>query len=186
MDSWKCAKISGEGSKVKVVVVYSSKTGNTEKICRAAAGSCQDYEIYSVREAPAAPVCDVLILGFWVDRGMPDREFQNFVAGLRDTKIILLGTLGAWPDSEHADECRKGAAALVGGNGNVLLGTFLCQGKVDPAVIEMMKKFAGDVHPMTEERKARLAEAEKHPDDNDCANVRSFVSGLLIKHFGSH
>ena len=35
------------------------------------------------------------------------------------------------------------------------------------------------VHPMTEERKARLAEAAKHPDENDCENARAFLRGVL-------
>ena len=36
----------------------------------------------------------------------------------------------------------------------------------------MMQKMASDVHPMTPERKARLEEAAKHPDEADCPSGR--------------
>ena len=51
--------------------------------------------------------------------------------------------------------------------GNEVLGTFICQGRIDPAVLEMMRKMASAAHPMTPERQARIREAEKHPDEAD-------------------
>ena len=42
----------------------------------------------------------------------------------------------------------------------------------------MMQKVASDVHPMTPERKARLEEAAKHPDEADCSGRRKPSRGL--------
>ena len=36
----------------------------------------------------------------------------------------------------------------------------------------MMQKMANNAHPMTEERRARLEEAAKHPDAEDCRKAR--------------
>lgn len=166
---------------MKTLFVFSSQTGNTEKICRAAAEVMPGCTIFSVQDAPAPDGHDLIVLGFWVDRGMPDAKAAAYLEGIRDTKVALLGTLGAWPDSAHARECRIKAEGLLAGRGNEVLGTFLCQGKVDPRVVEMMQRMAAQIHPMTEERKARLAEAARHPDEQDCENARAFMRGIQAK-----
>ena len=42
----------------------------------------------------------------------------------------------------------------------------------------MMQKMASDVHPMTPERKARLEEAAKHPDEADCLRAQEAFKGF--------
>lgn len=58
------------------------------------------------------------------------------------------------------------------------MGSFLCQGRVDPAVVAMMQKMADNAHPMTDERRARLEEAAKHPDEEDCRQAREYITAL--------
>lgn len=163
---------------MKTLVVYSSQTGNTEKVCRAAAEVLSDCEVFAVENAPAAEGYALVVVGYWVDKGMPDARAKAYIQNISGASVALLGTLGAWPDSDHARECIAKGEALLEGRGNQVLGTFLCQGKVDPRIVEMMQKMAGNVHPMTEERKARLAEAAKHPDAKDCENARAFLRGV--------
>jgi hypothetical protein len=95
-------------------------------------------------------------------------------------KVGLFGTLGAKPDSDHAQESIRRAVELV--SGNHVVGTFLCQGRIDPEVVAMMKKHATDIHPMTPERIANIEAAESHPDEADLANAqaafRQMVQGL--------
>lgn len=166
---------------MKTLFVFSSQTGNTEKICRAAAEVLPGCAIFPVEDAPAPEGYDLVAVGFWVDRGMPDTRAKAYLEGIRHARVALLGTLGAWPDSEHAQECRTQAEALLSGRDNVVAGSFLCQGKVDPRVVEMMQKVAAREHPMTEERKARLAEAAKHPDEQDCENARAFMRAVVAQ-----
>lgn len=166
---------------MKVLIVYSSLTGNTEKICRAAAEVLERAQIYPVSQAPGAEGCDLVVVGYWVDKGAPDAKAAAYLDGLANTKVALLGTLGACPNSEHAQSCRRKGEARLEGRGNNILGSFLCQGKVDPKVVEMMRQKAADVHPMTQERQARLAEAAKHPDERDCENARAFLRGIIAQ-----
>ena len=85
-----------------------------------------------------------------MDKGKPDAKAKDYMKRAQGRKVGLFGTLGAWPDSDHARECLDKARELMAGN--EVLGTFICQGRIDPAVLEMMRKMASDVHPMTPER----------------------------------
>ena len=84
-------------------------------------------------------------------------------------KSFFFGTLGAWPDSPHARRCAEGARALLEEGGNTVLDGFLCQGRVDPKILEISRQKGR--HPMTPERRARLEEAARHPDTADLAEA---------------
>ena len=155
---------------MKSLVVYSSRTGNTRKIAEAVAGALPGCELHPVESAPAPVGYDLVAVGYWVDRGQPDARARAYLKTMKDANVALFGTLGAWPDSDHARDCIAQGEALAA-ECNVL-GTFLCQGKVDPRVIAMMRKTVPGAHPMTPERRARLEEAAKHPDEADCRRAR--------------
>jgi len=134
--------------------------------------------IFSAKEAPDPSGYDFLALGFWVDKGTVNAGAAKYMKTVNAKRIGLFGTLGAYPDSDHARQCLKKARALV--RDNDILGEFLCQGKVDPALIKMMEtKMKDDPHhSMTPERKARLEEAAKHPDEKDLADARALFAEL--------
>ncbi|MDR3176710.1 MAG: flavodoxin family protein [Desulfovibrio sp.] len=164
---------------MNAAVVYSSRTGNTRKIAEAVhsvmpAGT----DIFPVEEAPEPASYDFLALGFWVDKGEPDAAMLAYMDRVQGKSVGLFGTLGAWPDSDHARDTMQKAVARM--QGNRVLGTFICQGRVDPKLIAAMAKMGpNNPHVMDEARKARLAEAAKHPDENDCAAARKTFAGIL-------
>ena len=168
---------------MKALVVYSSRTGNTRKIAEAIAAVLPGCEIHPVESAPAPEGYDLVAVGYWVDKGMPDAQAKAYLETVRDAKVALFGTLGAWPDSEHARDCIRKSEALLKEpeRGNTVMGSFICQGKVDPRVVEMMNKVAADVHPMTPERKARLEEAARHPDDTDRARAKECFLAFAVR-----
>ena len=159
---------------MKSLVVYSSRTGNTRKVAQAVAEALPGCSLHPVEDAPDPGGFDLVVVGYWVDKGLPDAEAQKYMERIRGCNVALFGTLGAWPHSDHAAQCKVQGEALLDGpeRNNRVLGTFLCQGRVDPAIVAMMQKMAGDAHPMTEERRARLEEAAKHPDAEDCRMAR--------------
>lgn len=151
---------------MKSLVVYSSRTGNTRKVANAVFDSLPgEKEIFPVEQAPPANGYDFVAIGFWVDKGRPDDQAAAYMKTVQDTPVGLFGTLGAKPDSPHARDCIRRAGDLV--TGSRVAGTFLCQGRIAPAVVEMMIKTASHVHPMTPERMANIKAAESHPDDAD-------------------
>ena len=164
---------------MKSVVVYSSRTGNTQKVARAIYEALPEpKEIFSAKEAPDPSAYDFLALGFWVDKGTANAGSARYMKSVTGKKIGLFGTLGAYPDSDHARQCMEKARQMV--QDNEILGEFLCQGKVDPDLIKMMEtKMKNDPHhSMTPERRARLEEAAKHPDEKDLADARALFAEL--------
>ncbi len=163
---------------MKSLIVYSSRTGNTRAVAEAIKEVIPSpCDIKAVEDAPDPEAYDFIAMGYWVDKGMPDAKAKAYMKTIKGKKVGLFGTLGAYPDSEHGDDCRAKAAELM--EGNELLGQFLCQGKVDPKVLEMMAKKFSDQHPMTEERKARIEEARKHPNETDFSAARKAFKEML-------
>lgn len=167
---------------MKTLVIYSSLTGNTKKVAEAVAEVMPECTVLPVEEAPASvQEYDLVAVGYWVDKGMPDGKTRSWLGGVENARLAFFGTLGAWPDSDHAKECMAHGEklALEPERGNTVLGSWLCQGRIDPRILEVMAKMAGNIHPMTEERRARIAEAAKHPDDDDCRRAQDFIRRML-------
>lgn len=167
---------------MKTLVIYSSLTGNTKKVAEAMAEVMPECTVLPVEEAPASvQEYDLVAVGYWVDKGMPDGKTRSWLGGVENARLAFFGTLGAWPDSDHAKECMAHGEklALEPERGNTVLGSWLCQGRIDPRILEVMAKMAGNIHPMTEERRARIAEAAKHPDDDDCRRAQDFILRML-------
>ncbi|MBA2883193.1 flavodoxin [Desulfosalsimonas propionicica] len=176
---------------MKSMVVCSSRTGNTLKVAQAV------YEVlplpralYPVDDAPDPDACDFIALGFWVDKGTADEKARRYLEKLKGKPIFLFGTLGAYPGSEHGKKCMENVKALAADN--QILGTFLCQGRVDPEMIKWMEENLQDDphHGMTPERRARLREAERHPNADDLAaagnRLKETLNKMKKKRQGSH
>jgi hypothetical protein len=123
--------------------------------------------IAAVEENPDSAGADWVLVGFWADRGNADAKALQYIGSLEGRNVGLFGTLGAYPDSEHARDMGKKVEAAAAEK-NTVLGCFLCQGKIDPALTERFKSLPADnPHAMTEERMKRHLEAAKHPDEKD-------------------
>lgn len=166
---------AGPAPAPRAAVVYSSVTGNTRRVAEAL--TLERFPLFSVTQAPDLDAYDLLALGFWVRKGLPDARAQRCWAGLHGKRIFLFGTLGAWPHSAHARRCLEGAHALLTANGNQIVGEFLCQGRVSPQVLAASARKG--THPMTEGRAARLAEAARHPHAGDLAAARACWQSVL-------
>jgi flavodoxin len=166
---------------MKNLIVYSSRTGNTRKIAEAILTVMPEgTALFPVENAPDPSDYDFVALGFWVDKGAPDCAMLKYMGQIREKNVGLFATLGAWPNSEHALDCMKKATNLL--SGSRVLGTFICQGKIDPELLATMEKMGkNSPHPMTEERKTRIAEAAKHPNEADCEAARKVFADIALQ-----
>ncbi len=159
---------------MKSLVLYSSVTGNTKKLAEAMASALPNPTLLPIDEAVPYADYDIIAIGYWVLRGMPDLKVLEYFKGLKSANVILFGTLGAYVHSEHAQKCIRQSEESVRVN-NEVLGSFLCMGKVDSYHV------ANSRHAMTPERKARLDEAAKHPNEQDFEAARAFVASILTQ-----
>lgn len=159
---------------MKILLTYSSKTGNTKAVAEAILKTLpQGTDFFAVSEVKDLNNYDAVIVGFWIDKGLPNEEALNFMETIKNKKMGYFFTLGAYPDSPHAEDCHKSAKELLTKNGNEVLAGFGCQGKIDPALTEMFKSLPKDhPHYMNEERRKRHEEAAKHPDKKDFENAK--------------
>lgn len=166
----------------KSLVVYSSLTGNTKKVAEAVRSVIPNCDICSIDNLPEnLHEYYFISVGYWVDRGLPDAKSKKFIQSIKNMNVALFGTLGAYPDSPHAKGCIRDSENMlkISGKNNNVLGSFLCLGKIDEKLLDYMGKFMGDSHPMTPERKARLLEAQTHPDNNDLENAKKVFTGFV-------
>lgn len=167
---------------MKTLIVYSSLTGNTKKVAQAIWEVCGDRPaLFSIEESPTPDDYDLVLVGFWVDRGAPDKKAQAYISSLQGKTVGLFATLGAYPDSEHAAQSMQAAVNLLA-DSNRLAGTFICQGKVDPKLVEQFQKLpVGHPHAMDPARIERLREAVKHPDEADLGRAKTVFAELYRK-----
>ena len=166
----------------KSLVIYSSLTGNTKKVAEAVQSVIPNCDIFPIDNLPEnIDEYYFISVGYWVDRGLPDAKSKKLIRSLKNMNVALFGTLGAYPDSPHAKGCIRDSETMLktAGKNNNVLGSFLCLGKIDPKLMDYMGKFMGETHPLTPERKARLLEAQTHPDNNDLENAKAVFKGFV-------
>ncbi len=174
--------ISTNNFPAKILIVYSSRTGNTRRVAQALLDALPaGADLFPLAKAPDPAGYDLVLVGFWAKRGGPNPAAKAFLERLAGAKLALFGTMGARVGSPHAEAIA--AAARRAAAGNTVLGVFLCSGRVDPAWLEY-RTAIGKAHPMTAERAARLAEVASHPDAEDLQAAGRFARDMARAAFG--
>lgn len=159
---------------MKVLIAYSTLTGNTKKVCEAASKAFTNVELKSITEVTDLNY-DLIVVGTWIDKGTADMKAIKFIEKIKEKRVAFIFTLGAYPDSQHAMDCIEKITKLFVDNGNEVIGHYHCQGAIDPRLIEMMKT---KLEP-TPERIKRWEDASKHPDQNDLDNAYKYFKELV-------
>lgn len=166
---------------MKFLITYSSRTGNTRKIAEALAKKAPEGSVLSdMAEAPSTDDFDVIFVGYWIDRSMPDAKAKKFLHSLEGKKVVLFETMGADPTSEHAYTTFANTGTCLS-EGNQVMGVLAFQGTVDPALIAMMKKMpAGSAH-NSAQMEATTKEAAKHPNEEDFRKAEAYMERFVAK-----
>ena len=165
----------------KWAVIYSSVTGNTRQIAEAIAGQAGDADLFRVQDAPHdLSGYEVVAVGYWLRLGRPDPMSLKYLAGVKNATVLFFQTHGALPDSEHAITSFARAGYALG-EGCEILGTFGCQGKINPALLERRKQSGPDDPHGGPESIERWKKAASHPDAKDIAEAKAFVDSMKKK-----
>ena len=164
---------------MKYLVVYSSRTGNTERIAReifqALPGTSKDLQKIEEQRGEA----ETYFVGFWKDKGICSSDIMEFLEGLHRKQVALFGTCGMGEDRNYCRQVARRVEALIPED-NRYLGSFLCSGKMSPQVLEryrtMQQKQDG---PEIRQMIQMYEEAMLHPDGRDLNNARIFAREIV-------
>ena len=155
---------------MKILITYSSKTGNTKKLASGIYKNIREecglnVSIKPINEVKCIEDYDAILIGYWVDKGGPNKEAKEFMKGIRNKKVGIFATLGAYPDSNHGFNSLVKGEDLLKEN-NAIIGKYICQGAVDSNLIEAFKKLdSNNYHAITDEKLRRYKIAKLHPND---------------------
>lgn len=164
---------------MKYLVIYSSRTGNTEKIAMEIFGALpgKSKDIQKVEEQSGE--ADTYFVGFWNDKGICGGEIMEFLEGLHGKQVAIFGTCGMGENREYCRQVSKRVEALIPED-NQYLGSFLCSGKMVPQVLERYRMIQRQKDSLQIRQMIQYCEeAMLHPDSRDLANARAFVKEIL-------
>lgn len=165
------------------IIIFSTVTGNGYKLAVAAAEGMKNYYgPYNIRYADDPRVIekfDTFVLTYWCNRGTADDDTINLISKLHKKKILMLGSLGAAPDTDHARKVYENVSALASAD-NVLLGHYLCRGSIDLNRTALRTKIPeGEKGHLSLERFEKQKQSLGHPDGEELANAARFVAEIL-------
>ncbi len=162
---------------MKYAVVYASATGNTAMLAEEIRSYMKNAECVYFGEAKEnIPPADIIFAGFWTDKGNCSDEIGNYLAGLQGQKIFLFGTAGFGGSKEYFSRILEQVKGHIP-DGNTVIGTFMCQGKMPASVKARYEKML-ESDPENERIKAMLInfdQALSHPDHHDLEELRAAV-----------
>lgn len=160
---------------MKSLVVYSSQSGNTKKLAEAACLALGDAcDLFPVDQAPDPAGYDLVAAGFWLQAGRPDSKSDAFLGRLKDHggRVFLFATHGAAATSAHARQAMDHAVSAV--SPAKIVGTFNCQGAVQPAVLEKVRAKTPPP-PWIDDAPS----AQGHPDADDLEGLQQALKSSL-------
>ena len=168
---------------MKYSVVYTSPTGNTQQLAQEirAALPQEDCCYFGAPDAQAMQA-ELVFVGFWTEKGSCDAKPGEFLQQLQGKKVFLFGTAGFGGEPAYFESILNRVAQCLG-QGNTLIGTFMCQGRMPMAVRERYEKMlsAPASHRMPDPRKMlkNFDRALPHPDEGDLARLKAAVASGL-------
>ena len=171
---------------MKILITYLSQTGNTEKIAKAIseeASPTHEVETKKLEEVNPENLSgyDLLFIGSPIHAGNLAAAVKDFLSRFqtmpgKKMAGFLTHAGSAYPDQimSKFTEPFKTASEK---NGLQYLGCFSCQGFLNPAIHEMVKKGQN----LTDEQWAeRVKEMTGHPNAEDLAKAKEFARKVLV------
>lgn len=116
-------------------IICSSKTGNTAKLAQRARDVLGDAIVDSVADA------DTVLLGSWTDKDGLDPALSDALAALDGKRVFLFGTCGFGGSQAYYDRVLDRFQSALP-EGAEVVGRFMCQGQMPPAVRERYVRMA--------------------------------------------
>lgn len=155
----------------------SSLTGNTKMLADAIYDvlpkeNCDFYGNVKTQ----IPQSEMLYIGFWTDKGTADCDTLKLLQSLKNRKVFLFGTAGFGGSDEYFKKILSRVKQSLDLS-NVVVGEYMCQGKMPQAVKERYLKMKEQPeHPANLDMLIEnFDRALPHPDAADLEKLRSAI-----------
>lgn len=166
---------------MKYAVVYSSRTGNTAMLAQKIREVMKDHAcVWFGEPDEKALEADLVMVGFWTDKGTCDGTVDAFLQKLHGKKVYLFGTAGFGGAPAYFAKILASVKEKVPAD-NTLTGSYMCQGKMPMAVRRHYESMLDDPEKGAMMRKMieNFDEALSHPDQNDLGQLAENVKEAL-------
>lgn len=153
-------------------IICSSKTGNTEKLAQRA------REVLGEKGEGPVTDADLVLLGSWTDKGGMDPALADSLPQLVGKRVFLFGTCGFGGSQAYYDRVLDRFSAALP-EGAQVVGRFMCQGQMPPAVRERYVKMAEHDPKKFEPMIENYDRALGHPDAADLDAFEEALRGAL-------
>lgn len=164
---------------MKIVIYYSSLTGNTQKLAKYLAGQLhargEDVSLYNAKDVDALVEADLIILAFWCRRSSMDDLSLGILEKCRGKKVIAIGTIGGKAEEAYGRRVENTVRNVVEEN-NICLGAYACQGMIDPKRTEKRRALPKDrPHYLDDEGYARHLANRGRPHEEDLTRAYDYI-----------
>ena len=169
----------------KYSIIVSSLTGNTKMLADAIYDVLpkENCDFYGDAKTQV-PQSEMLYIGFWTDKGSADCDTLKLLQSLKNRKVFLFGTAGFGGSDEYFKKILSRVKQSLDLS-NVVVGEYMCQGKMPMAVRERYEKMKQQPNPAPnlDGLIRNFDRALTHPDDHDLEELKQAVrreGGQLI------
>ncbi|EKV56096.1 flavodoxin family protein [Brachyspira hampsonii] len=171
---------------MKYSIVYTSKSGNTEKLAlaikEAADGECLQCVKPDAADQNKINDSDVVFVGAGSYKGTCDEAAGKFMQTLKNKKVFLFMTVGYGNNQEYYDKMLNPAKTFLDSS-NTLVGTYACQGQwIDGQkknLENMLEKAAtDDEKKVVQSKLANYDNAMGHPNADDLNKLKEVVKAV--------
>ncbi|VEU81192.1 flavodoxin family protein [Haploplasma axanthum] len=169
---------------MKIALIYSSLTGNTEKVAKAIFDSLPGEKALfrNKKDNYNLDDFDIIIIGYWCRRTFMDPLSIDLVKKIKGKKVAAFGTAGMYPDSKYGELCRERVRNIIEEE-NEFIGDFLCQGKIpEERTNKRLNLPKDDPHYLDEEGLKRHIESRKHPNNEDFIAAQEAFRKIISNH----
>lgn len=156
---------------MKVQIIYSSLSGKTKRLAEAISAGITEadtWTLHNLKDEEPELDGDIILLGYWVDKGGPEKKMQEFMKKVSGKAVSIFCTLGFYADSAHANQSVNAGIDIVKKN-NTIIGSYVCNGALSEQIIEMFRKNGTQgTHSASPENEIRWSIMASHPTKAEC------------------
>lgn len=163
-------------------IIYDSLSGNTESLAKEIKSIKKNayYEKIYDKLIEELPEYDIYYIGSPIIKGICTDKIKRLLQKIENKKIFLFITTG-YKGEDYYESLTRRILEIIP-KSNQILGTFLCQGKMQDAVKERYIKLIQE-HPEDKNLKVSLEnfeQAKPHPDENDKKDLIEKIQELSL------